>query len=360
MKTPTLLDQPQRLAALDPSGMLQNILDIPFHCQDARYRVLNHPPKLNAQKIHHVIIAGLGGSAIGGDILRTLLWKTTPFSLSVNRHYELPGWAGKDSLVVCSSYSGNTEETLSVFKQALQRKAQVLVISSGGELLAQAKKKKLPFCQVPGGLPPRAAAPGYSFVTLLTALESAGLIRSYEEDFQESMGLLVDLARQYGQMNPASKNPAKQLASFLHGKLPLLYAGQDHFESVALRWRGQLNENSKQVALMNMVSEMNHNEILGFTHKDPLLNKIGVIFLRHPQGDHPQIQKRFEILKGVLGSKVAGVREVKSQGRSLLAQMLSVIYLGDFVSLYLAYLKGLDPTEMGLIEELKKKLSRHR
>ena len=351
------LDQFQSLPKMDPAGMLQNVMDVPFHCQDARYRVLSRPPRLKAKNIRSVVLSGLGGSAIGGDILRTMVWKSADFSMTVNRHYELPGWVGKDSLVVCSSYSGNTEETLSVFRQALAKKVPILVISSGGELLSQARKKKLPYCEVPGGLPPRAAL-GYSFVTLLTALECLKFLPSHEADFQETLGLLVEMSQRYGMMVPSKKNYAKQLAQFLHGRLPLLYAGQDHLDSVAVRWKCQFNENSKLVAIANVVPEMNHNEVLGFSYPEALSNKMAVILLRHPQADHPQIRRRFEILKGILKSKTAGVREVKAEGKSLLAQMMSAIYLGDFVSVYLAYLRGIDPTPIDLIDQFKKQLSR--
>lgn len=353
----SLLDRPIHADHLDPSGMLQNVMDIPFHCQDARYRVLRRPPRLNPRGIRHIIVAGLGGSAIGGDILRTLVWKETPYSINVDRHYELPGWAGKDALVICSSYSGNTEETLSVFRQALARRCPLMIMSSGGELLRQAGRRNLPFCQVPGGLLPRAAAPGYSFMSLLTALECTGFLRSYEDDFQEAMGLLTALAPSYGWANPTARNAAKRLAAALLGKLPLLYAGQDHFESVALRWKGQLNENAKQLALMGMLPEMNHNEILGFTRSEPLSKKMAVLLLKNPQGDHPRISRRFELLKRTIRPRVASIHEVRAQGRSLLAQMLSAIYLGDFVSVYLAYLKGIDPTPIGLIDRFKKWLT---
>jgi glucose/mannose-6-phosphate isomerase len=349
------LDQPNKLSALDPEGMLQKILDLPFHCQDARYRVLNRPPKLKAKAIRNMVVSGVGGSAIGGDILRTLIWKNAKFSFVVNRDYALPGWVGKDTLVICSSYSGNTEETLSIFRQALSKKTPLLIVSAGGELLAQAKKRKLAFCEVPGGLPPRSAL-GYSFITLLTALECTGLLPSYEEDFQEAMGLLVELSQRYGALTPFARNPAKQLAQFLFGKLPVVYAGQDHLDTVALRWKCQLNENAKQIALMNVVPEMNHNEILGFSRAEAFTKKTAVVLLRHPQGDHPQIKRRFDILRGILKSKTSGVREVAAQGKSLMAQMLSVVYLGDFVSLYLAYLKKLDPTPIELIDRLKSQL----
>jgi glucose/mannose-6-phosphate isomerase len=351
----SLLDPHSR--PFDPEGMLQKVLDVPFHCQDARYRVLNHPPKLSTKGIRQVLVSGLGGSAIGGDILKTLVWKSASFSVTVNRHYELPGWVGRDTLVVCSSYSGGTEETLSVFKQALAKRLPILAISSGGELLARGKKLKLPYCELPGGLPPRAAL-GYSFFTLLTAFESLKLIPSQEDDFQETMELLVRLAQDYGWFAPTPKNLAKQLAVYFHNKLPLVYGGQDHLDSVAYRWKCQFNENSKQVALSGVVPEMNHNEVLGFTQAELLSKKMAAILLRHPQADHPQISRRFDILKGILKARTAGVREVKAQGKSLLAQIMSLIYLGDFVTVYLAYLKGIDPTPIQLIDQFKVKLAK--
>lgn len=341
----------------DPSNMLQKILDVPFHCQDARYRVLNAPPKLNTKKIRQVLVSGLGGSAIGGDILKTLVWKNARVSVTVNRHYELPAWVGKDTLVVCSSYSGGTEETLSVFKQATARKVPVLSVTSGGELLKRSQRLRLPSCQMPGGLPPRAAL-GYSLFTLLTAMESIHLLPSYEVEFQETLEVLVDLAQRYGWLRPMEKNPAKQLALFCHNRLPLIYAGQDHMDSVAYRWKCQFNENSKQVALAGVVPEMNHNEVLGFTKAEPLSKKMAVVFLRQPGADHPQIARRFDILKGMLKTKTAGVKETTAEGRSLLAQMMSLIYLGDFVSLYLAYLKKMDPTPIALIDSFKAQLAK--
>jgi glucose/mannose-6-phosphate isomerase len=353
----TILDQPQKLSRRDPEGMLQKVMDLPFHCQDARYRVLNHPPVLRAKGIQSVVLSGLGGSAIGGDILRTFLWKSAPFSVTVNRHYELPGWVTRKTLVVCSSYSGNTEETLSVFRQVLARKIPMLVMASGGKLLEQARRLKLPFCEMPGGLPPRAAF-GYSFFTLLTALESLGLLPSQEKSFEETLENLTRLSEAYGVLKGTRENPAKQLAKFLHGRLPVLYAGQDHMDSVALRWKCQLNENAKQLALANVVPEMNHNEVLGFSFSNPISRNMAVVLLKHPQEDHPQIKKRFGILRGILQGRTAGVREVEAQGKSLLAQMLSLIYLGDFVSVYLAYLKGIDPTPIKLIDQFKKQLSR--
>jgi glucose/mannose-6-phosphate isomerase len=352
-----LLDKPEQFSKLDPSGMLQKAMDVPWQFQDARGRVKADPPRINPKGIRTVLLAGMGGSAIGGDVLRTLFWKKAKVQFVVNRHYDLPGWVSQDTLVVGSSYSGDTEETLSVFKAALARKCKVLAVSSGGKLMGEARKRKIAHCEIPGGLPPRAAF-GYSFITLMTALESLGLLPSMEKDFHESLEILLRQGEQYGPLAPTAKNPAKQLARFLFGKLPVIYAGQDHLESVGLRWKTQINENAKQAAFFNVVPEMNHNEVLGYSYPEPLTKKMAVILLRHPQGDHPQIKRRFDILRGILKLKTAGVREVQAQGKSLLAQMLSVIYLADFVSVYLAYLRNIDPTPIDLIDQFKKKLSR--
>ncbi len=352
-----ILDQPNRLTQLDPSDMIRKILDFPAQCQNARYPVLAHPPKLKSSGVRQVILSGLGGSAIGGDILKSLIWKKSKFSLTVNRHYTLPGWASKETLVVCSSYSGGTEETLSVFKQAVARRLRVLVMTSGGELMRQAVKAKVPILALSGGLPPRAAL-GYSFFTLLTALETLKLLPSTTADFNEALEILTRQAGQYGPLTPTEKNPAKLLALFLHKRLPLFYAGQDHLDSVSLRWKTQMNENAKQIALSNLIPEMNHNEILGYSYSEPLTKQMAVVLLRQPQGDHPQILRRFDLLKKMITSKTAGVTEIEAKGKSLLAQLFSLIYLGDFASVYLAYLKGVDPTPIGLIDEFKSRLSR--
>jgi glucose/mannose-6-phosphate isomerase len=352
----TFLDDIQKLRSLDRSGMMDLVIGLPGQCRNARRRVKAHPPRLARKGFKSVVVSGLGGSAIGADVVRALIGKSAGFSLTVNRNYGLPAWVSRESLVVCSSYSGNTEETLSAFQIAVRKKLPLLVISSGGRLLGESKKRNLPFLELTGGLPPRAAF-GYSFTTLLTALETLGLLPSFEKDFNEALDLLECLSREWGPARPVPKNEPKRLALFLCGKLPVVYAGQDHFDAVGLRWKCQLNENAKQAALFNVLPEMNHNEILGFSRSDGLTKKMAALLLRHPQGDHPQTSRRFDILARVLRARTAGVREVKPRGKCLLAQMLSSIYLGDFTSVYLAFLKGLDPTPIALIDEFKRKLA---
>jgi glucose/mannose-6-phosphate isomerase len=354
--TPSILDNIPKMLSLDRSGMMGLVLGLPGQCRGARRRVKAHPPQVKRRGFKSVLVSGLGGSAIGADVVRALITKQAGFSLTVNRNYGLPAWASRDTLVVCSSYSGNTEETLSAFQLAVKKKLPILAISSGGKLLAQARRRNLPCLELTSGLPPRAAF-GYSFATLLTALETLKLLPSFERDFNGALELLECLSREWGPARPALKNEPKQLALFLRGCLPVIYAGQDHFDAVGLRWKGQLNENAKQVALFNVLPEMNHNEIMGFSRPDRLTKQMAAVLLRHPSGDHPQTVRRFCILKSVLKTRTAGVREVTPRGKCLLAQMLSCLYLGDFMSVYLAFLKGLDPTPMRLIDEFKKKLA---
>ncbi len=343
---------------LDPSDMLGKVVSLPGQFLDARRRAQGGPAsRYRPRGIRQVLVAGLGGSAIGGDLLKGLTWKSASFSVAVNRHYDLPRWAGKDTLVVCSSYSGNTEETLSVFRQTLKRKLPLLVVSTGGELLHQARKRGLPYLAPPGGLPPRSAL-GYSFITLMTALESMGLIESQEKAFIETVEWMNRLAAGYGPYSPLANNPAKRLARFLHRKLPVIYAGQDHLESVGMRWKCQINENAKQVCLSGVIPEMNHNEVLGYSFPESLTKGSAVVLLRQPKGDHPQIARRFDILEGILKKRTAGVLSAEPLGKSLLCQMMTLVYLGDFVSVYLAYLRGVDPTPIALIDQFKKNLSK--
>jgi glucose/mannose-6-phosphate isomerase len=352
----TFLDNIPKMLSLDRFGMMGLVLGLPGQCRDARSRVKVHPPKLKHHSFKSVVVSGLGGSAIGADVVRALIGKSAGFSLTVNRNYGLPAWVSKETLVICSSYSGNTEETLSAFQIAVRKKFPILVISSGGKLLNQARRRNLPCLELTGGLPPRAAF-GYSFTTLLTALETLGLLPSFEKDFNETLDLLECLSREWGPAAPSKRNQAKQLASFLHGRFPVVYAGQDYFDAVGLRWKCQLNENAKQAALFNVLPEMNHNEILGYSRADNLTKNMAAVLLRHPQGDHPQTIRRFDILARVLRARTAGVREVEPRGKCLLAQMLSSLTLGDFTSVYLAFLRGLDPTPIVLIDEFKRKLA---
>ncbi len=353
--TTSLLDDPKAAARLDPLGMMKLVTLLPQQLTLARDVVKAAPPKLKVDGVSEIVVTGLGGSAIAGDILKSLFWKTNPRPLTVNRFYELPGCVGPKTLVVCASYSGNTEETLGAFQQALKRKARVLVIASGGRLVTEAESRSVPVCRIAGGLPPRAAF-GTAFGTLLTALESFKLLPDVSHDFREAVGVLDRLTVEWGPGHAASRNDAKRLAVFLHKRLPVVYAGADLLETVATRWRCQINENAKEAALSAVVPEMNHNEILAYSAATTETRRLAVVCLRD-ESDHPQVKRRFDLMRELLTGRAAGVREARAHGGSSLARVLSLVLLGDFVSVYLAYLKGVDPTPIPFIDLLKKRLS---
>ena len=351
----SLLDDPKQVLRLDPGGMIHHVAALSRQLAEARERVQAAPPKLKVDGVQEIIITGLGGSAISGDVLRSLVWKSSPRPISVNRFYDLPGSVGPKSLVVCASYSGNTEETLSAFQQALKRKAKILVMASGGRLAEEAVTHKIPFCRLTGGLPPRDAF-GYAFGTLTTALESLKLLPDMGHDYREAVGVLDRLAVEWGPGHPAARNDAKRLAVFLQKRLPVVYAGADLLEAVAMRWRCQINENAKEASLSASVPEMNHNEILVYSAPTTDTRRLAVICLRD-ESDHPQVKRRFDLMRDLLTGRAAGVREARAHGGGALARVLSLVLLGDFVSVYLAYLKGVDPTPIPFIDLLKKRLS---
>jgi len=302
-----------------------------------------------------LVVTGLGGSAIGGDLARSIAGREARMPFLVSRDYDLPGFVGRSSIVIACSYSGNTEETLSAYQQARKNGAAVVCITSGGQLEAFAKADGFPVFRLPGGLPPRAAL-GYSLVTLLVALEKLRVVSGLKQSIQESVELLETLKGRYGVSSPASENRAKILANSLAGKIVAIYGSTGVMDAVSFRWRTQIEENAKNLALHQSVPEMNHNELVGWVYPEEVLKRVGVVLLRD-KGDHPQVQRRFDLTAELITRKAGVVHEVWSEGDSMLARILSTLYLGDFVSLYMSYLNKVDPTPVEVIDYLKKELA---
>jgi glucose/mannose-6-phosphate isomerase len=296
----------------------------------------------------HVVVAGMGGSAIGGDILRLYLSDVTDIPILVCRDYRLPVFVGDGSLVVLSSYSGNTEETLSCFRDGLERRAMVRCISSGGELLDLAGKHGVPYVRIPGGYAPRAAL-GYSFSALLALAWSWNLCQPKREDLSESTDTLESLNRSYSSIE-SDDNQAVLLAERLVDLIPVIYS-DNRSDAVATRWKNQFSENSKKLAFTGLLPEMNHNDIMGWQIKDPAM-RAGVIFLRMPD-EHPRVSARFAFVKEVVQDKAVFCEDFSGSGSSLLSRLFSIILLGDYVSLYLALARGIDPTPIATIDNLK-------
>jgi glucose/mannose-6-phosphate isomerase len=310
---------------------------------------------LGTKRIENIVLSGLGGSAIGGDLLRSYLVRDLRVPFFINRHYTLPAFVGPKTLAIISSYSGNTEETNAAHREALKRRAKVLCITSNGITEKLARAKKSPLISVPGGLPPRAAL-GYSFFPLLIALTKLGLVKERTRDIRETLTLLKNKTDDYA--NPSSaQNPAMLLAQQLRGHIGVFYSSTEHFDAVNTRWRGQMAENAKTLTFGNVLPEMNHNELVGWKTLGDQMHDIQVVFLRD-KDDHRRIQLRMHITKEVIAGYTSHATEVWSEGRSLLARMFSLICLGDWVSFYLAILHGEDPTPIAVIEYLKNELGK--
>lgn len=343
------------IAQYDSSNMRRLIADFPRQAEEAAAIGEATRIKLSASSVRNIVISGLGGSAIGGDLLRSYLAGEIKVPIAVNRNYLLPQYVNDKSLVIISSYSGNTEETISSHKDAVKRKAKILCVTSGGTVKAFAEQKKQPFIHIPGGLPPRAAL-GYSFFPTLIALSKLGLIRSQKKEIKETIALLQKKSAVYSN-HEAENNPALVLAKKLHGKLPVIYSSADRFDTVNLRWRGQFAENAKMLSYGNLFPELNHNEIVGWEVQKDIMSKIHVVIL-HDRDDHVRIQRRMEITKNIIGEFADGISEVNSEGKSLLARMFSLLHLGDWVSFYLAMLNHVDPTPVKKIDFLKSELAK--
>lgn len=355
-----ILDDPAAMSRIDASNMMGSVTDFATQCREAvRIGAGFHPPAMSNRPIDNIVVTGLGGSAIGGDLLRCLVDADGDAPLIVNRDYGLPGFVGRESLVVAASYSGNTEETIAAYEQARVRRAQIVCVTSGGELATRAQADEVPVCLIPGGQQPRAGT-GYMFFPMLYILMQRGLFyRALTSDIDETLLTLERLRVEYGPETPLERNPAKQLAVALHRRIPIFYGAHSYGGVVAYRWKCQFNENGKQHAFANVFPEMNHNEILAWTNSSTQAGNWSIVYLRDPveRTESARIARRVEITRDIIG-EAATSHEVWAVGRSLLCRMFSLMFLGDCTSVYAAYLAGSDPTAIPGIEQLKSELAK--
>ncbi len=302
---------------------------------------------------NNIVIAGMGGSGIGGDLVKAVVGNQFPCPIIVHRGYTLPAFVTSQTLFVAVSYSGNTEETLLSVESAFAQGANILAVTSGGKLGAFADVHNLPCVIIPAGQPPRASL-GYLLMPILSVLARLEFVRDldFQSDLEETVALLAQLGRDFHPDAPESQ--PKRLAQALHGKLPIIYTPQE-LEAIAMRWKGQMNENSKSLAYYSVYPEMNHNEIEGWKHPSVLTQQCHVIQLRDPIAPS-QTQRRMDITAELIQPHTAGITQVHSVGKSLLARLLSLVAIGDWASFYLAILYQQNPTPVGRIEELKRRL----
>lgn len=299
-------------------------------------------PKNNIQNI---IVTGLGGSGIGGTIVSELVADTCSVPVTINKDYFLPGFVNTHTLVIISSYSGNTEETLQAMEQALSKNAQIICVTSGGKVSEIAKQNKLDVITIPGGNPPRSCI-GYSLVQLIKIFTHYNFAPAkLMDDVMKSINLLESNQNHI-------KDEALKISKTLVNKIPVLYS-LGSCEGVSVRFRQQINENSKMLCWHHVLPEMNHNELVGWTTKNDSL----FVITFHTSFDYERTKKRYEICRPIFEKYSSGVTDVVAKGQSKLEQFMYLINIGDWISVYIAEIKNIDPVEVNIINHLKNELS---
>jgi glucose/mannose-6-phosphate isomerase len=351
------LDEPVNFAAVDSHDMLGMTEDFPNQCReglalgdaldlDQSYRI----------DYNGIVGLGMGGSAIGSDLLAAIYHDELRVPAATVRNYSLPVWVNERTLVFAVSYSGDTEETLSAFAEARERGARVVGITSGGTLAARCKTEGLPCVIVPGGQPPRAST-GFLLMSMLAVVEGLGLVGDQSAARQECLDILSAQSAEMGRHAlhlPSDRHRAKELAGLLHGRFPIIYGSTPTMGVVAHRWRTQFSENAKMLAHSNELPEMDHNEIVGWELGRSQLRRRCVVVLMDPHMP-ARMKLRWDITRDVLGR--IDIHQETARGNSSLARVLSVLYVGDYTTIYLAFLNGVDPFDIAPIFELKKRLA---
>ncbi len=342
----------EAIASVDREGQLDDILGLPDQLRDALWRVesANLRPE---DAPGGLVVAGMGGSAIGGALARAALGDRASRPIVLARGYALPAWTTPDTAVLCSSYSGNTEETLAIYDAAGALGARRIVATTGGKLAESAREDGVPVVPLPGGFQPRAAV-AYA---LVVALEVAGLCGAGELLHAE-----IDVAAAHAEELVAEWGPeghdsclAKDLARSLHGTIPQI-AGAGLTSPIAYRWKTQINENAKTPCFSDDLPELDHNEIVGWEGASEL-GRFSAVFL-DDSDLHPRIRQRIELTRGLIASNAVGTYRVEGVGETRTGRLVSLVLLGDLVSLYLAVLRNVDPTPVPSIEHLKHALAK--
>ncbi len=340
------------VAAVDSTAQIAEALDLGTHLRDALWRVESSGAgPIDASG--GLIVAGMGGSAAGGRLAAAGLGLrlTRPFAIADG--YELPGWAGPQTLVLCSSYSGETEETLACYDDAVSRGAPRIVATTGGELAERARRDRVPVIPFPGGFQPRAAV-GYSLVSALEAARLAGAAPSLAGEIEEAAALAETLAAEWGPDGPEDGD-AKTIARALHGTVPVI-GGAELAAAAAYRWKCEINENASLPAFASALPEAGHNEIVGWEAARDL-GRFGVVLLEDPRAN-PRNRLRTELTGALVEAGTEVVLHASARGASRLERLVSLVLLGDLVSIYLAVLRGEDPVDIGPLNSLKAALAR--
>ncbi len=332
-------------------GLIANSLEM---FDESRAIATSVDLKWPAEAVRNVAICGLGGSGIAGDLAVGAWRERLRHPTAVVRDYYLPGWVGEDTLVILSSYSGETEETLTATSQATERNALCVAITSGGKLGTFYRDLGVPVIDVPPGLPPRGALL-HMLISLVVVLGRMGVISSPERELDDAREVIGSSLGALGPEVPTTDNLAKQIALSMVGMVPMIW-GAEATAGVAQRWKGQINENAQMAATWSLLPELNHNEICGFDPTGPLSELTQLVFLRDPH-HHRQVIRRFDLTRELIGDAVGGVMELAAEGQTPFGRAMDLVMLGDYVSLYLAIARGVDPGPVDMIGRLKTRLA---
>ena len=352
MPQSTILDHPDETKRIDKENMVGLCERTPEFCKDALR--LAEEAEIPYKQPGNIVVAGMGGSAIGGELLKDWLCDKVSIPIEVCRDYALPAYTNENTLVVAISYSGETEETLNAFLQAVKRRCMVATVSSGGSLRAFSRRLGAPHVQIPEGFHPRAAI-AYLFFPLVKIMEKVGISKETAE-VEETLRVLRKISRENAQQIPLNDNSAKRLATQVMGTIPVVY-GFRQYSAVARRLKCQFNENSKVPSKFDVFPELNHNEVVGWETRNSLTKAFSAIFIRD-SAEPPEIRQRIDITEQIVSPNVCKTLEIHAEGKRKLTRMLSAMYVGDFASLYLALLRRVNPASTKTIVYLKKEIKR--
>lgn len=351
-----MLNNIESISKIDKSGMLDDVAGFPKQILKSK-EIINQSNLPNLYKIDNIIICGMGGSAISGDIVQSLFRERIDIPIFVSRQYDLPRWAHKNTLVITQSYSGNTEETLSTFKHASQKHCKIIGISSGGKLKEYCEKRQIPHIKIPENIQPRAAT-GYILFSSIYALQKMGVLtHNMESEIKETIDITHDFSEHNKKEIPENENLSKQIAKKIFGTIPQVY-GWNHYSPIAKRWCTQFNENSKVICRYDEVSECNHNDIVGWSRNPEVSKKFTCIMIRNHEDESIYMTTRLNFMKKLYQDVASQVIEIQVKGKKRLAKMMYLMYFGDFISCYLAILRNVDPSSVEAIDELKDLLAK--
>lgn len=344
--------------SIDKDNFKQFLLNFPEQIQESEKIFLSSGAKINFKEVDNILYLGMGGSAIAGDVFRSTFFDQLKYSLTIVRGYQCPQFCTDRTLVIVSSYSGNTEETISVAKEAQKKGGRIIAITSGGQVEKLASKHSWQMIKIPGGLPPRQAF-GYSFFPLLYLLNPLLKKKVDDKQIKDVLRLVRAMIKRNDEKTSEGKSLAKELAIKIHHRVPLIYTSAPYLEAVAIRWKNQFQENSKSMAFHNVIPEMNHNEIVGWEMEHKCLEKFIVIFLEENQA-HERVRARIELTKKIISERGAEVVSLYTEGVTQLEQVISLVCKGDWVTYYLALLYEKNPIDILNIDYLKSELEKQR